>query len=227
MLIYDIEIVKAIPDKSGEKINGIEYCEGWHDHINMGVAVIGCYDYRNDRCRVFLQDNFSDFTRLVANRDVLVGFNHLAFDNEVLIANGIADLTIRSRQQFDILVEIWKAAGLGPDFEYESHAGYGLDRCCDVNFGLTKTGHGARAPVLWQQGQRGEVIDYCLNDVFLTYRLLDKIIQTGWIYSPVEPSKKLWVKASQAILTAHLNAPMQQRQLAPLTNVSETTAPPS
>jgi hypothetical protein len=38
-------------------------------------------------------------------------------------------------------------------------------------FGLAKTGHGAMAPVWWQQGHHSKVIDYCLNDVWLEAKL--------------------------------------------------------
>lgn len=39
--------------------------------------------------------------------------------------------------------------------------------------GMSKTGTGSLAPKLWQEGKRQEVIDYCLNDVTLTYKLLN------------------------------------------------------
>jgi hypothetical protein len=37
-LVYDCEIVKAIPN--GQKKKGIEYCEGWGNFEGMGVSVI-------------------------------------------------------------------------------------------------------------------------------------------------------------------------------------------
>ena len=48
-LIYDIEIIKAIPSKNGERITGIEYCEGWKDHANMGISVIGAMTWPEGR----------------------------------------------------------------------------------------------------------------------------------------------------------------------------------
>ncbi len=48
MLIYDIEIRNAIPDRNGATEPGVQYCEGWEDHRGMGIAVIGCYDYAAD-----------------------------------------------------------------------------------------------------------------------------------------------------------------------------------
>jgi len=182
MIIYDIEIIKAIPDKRGVAHAGIEYCAGWHDHTNMGISVVGVYDYREDRYRVFLQDNMEEFFHLCDARDTLVGFNNIAFDNAVINAHG-PRLT-EEKKFYDILIEVWAAVGLGPKFEYPSHIGFGLDACCHINFGTNKTGDGALAPVLWQRGEHGKVIDYCLNDVRLTKQLLDEIIKTGELHHP-------------------------------------------
>lgn len=187
VLIYDIEIVRAIPNKDGSRLEGIEYCEGWHDHANMGISVIGAYDYAEDRYRVFCKDNFGEFMKFVAGSHLLVGFNNIPFDNQVLnLELGEPDWRIPDGRCYDLLRESWAAAGLGPNFEYPSHAGYGLDAICARNFGTRKSGNGALAPVLWQRGQIGEVIDYCLNDVRLTKQLLDTVIAGKTITSPVD-----------------------------------------
>lgn len=181
MLIYDIEIIKAIPSKNEPRIEGIAYCEGWHDHVNMGISVIGCYDYVEDRYRVFCKDNFDDFQLLVNESETIVGFNSLAFDNKVCAANGI---NVPASKSLDLLVEIWKAAGLSETFQYPTHLGYGLDAVCEANFDRKKTGHGALAPVQWQNGEIGSVIDYCLNDVALTKEIVDEIARSGKLLCP-------------------------------------------
>lgn len=185
-LIYDIEIVRAIPNKDGSRLEGIEYCAGWHDHANMGVSVIGAYDYGEDRYRAFCQDNFGEFMKLVAACELLVGFNSIPFDNRVLdVELGEPEWSMPADRCYDLLRETWAAAGLGPDFQYPSHAGYGLDAICARNFGTKKSGNGALAPVLWQRGQIGDVIDYCLNDIRLTKQLFDAVLQGRPIISPV------------------------------------------
>lgn len=182
-LIYDIEIIKAIPNRSGPRDPKIEYCEGWHDHENMGVSVIGCYDYREDRYRVFCADNFGAFlSRCAIDGTLLVSFNGISFDNRVIDA--CLKTKIPERICYDLLVEVWAASGLGPKFAYPSHAGFGLDAICEANFGTKKTGNGAFAPVLWQRSQIGEVIDYCLNDVRLTKQLFDHVLDGGRLKCP-------------------------------------------
>ena len=180
MLIYDCEIIKAIPTK--ERIPGIEYCSGWNDHANMGISVICAYDYRNDRYRVFLDDGFRDFEELAGDR-TLVSFNGISFDDRLCKANGI-DVETR----YDLLVEVWAANDLGPKYAYPSHYGYGLGDLAQKNLGLDKTGQGALAPVLWQQGKRGAVIDYCLQDVHLTKLILDMAIDGKPIDGPRGPA---------------------------------------
>lgn len=60
MLVYDCEIEKAILGKRESRIDGIEYYAGWDDFKHMGISVIGAYDYKTDRYRVFCKDNFGD-----------------------------------------------------------------------------------------------------------------------------------------------------------------------
>lgn len=181
MLVYDLEIIKAIPPKSGQFLGGIEYCENWQDTANMGISVIGTYDYLTNQYQIFLEDNFDEFVALARSHSTLVGFNNIKFDNAVLIDSG---LSMPRSGYYDLLVEIWAGAGLESEFQYPSHAGYGLDAVCSANGLGGKTGRGDLAPVLWQQGKYGQVINYCLNDVLLTKRLLDLVLKAGRIKSP-------------------------------------------
>ena len=179
-LIYDIEIIRAIPNRNGERQEGILYCDGWQDHKNMGISVIGCYDYTEQRYRVFCQDNFDKFIDATQGK-VLVGFNSIPFDNAVI--NATMGLEMPENRCYDLLREIWKASGLPAQFSPKTHGGFGLDAMCETNFGTRKTGNGALAPVLWQQGKIGEVIDYCLNDIALTKQLFEKSLH-GPLVSP-------------------------------------------
>jgi len=191
VIIYDCEIVKAIAKKNEELLGGIEYCEGWRDFGNMEISVIGAYDYATDRYRVFAEDNFDEFQKLVDSSELVVGFNSIAFDNRLCEAN---DLIVSDEKSYDLLVEIWKAAGLGKEFDWRTHAGFGLDACAKANFHLEKTGHGALAPVDWQRGNIGKVVDYCLNDVYLTKRLFDEVLKDGWVNDPRDSEKMLFLK---------------------------------
>lgn len=156
----------------------------------MGISVIGAYDYETDRYHVFCKDNFDRFLHLLANHSCVVGFNNRRFDNRVIACQteGIIKENLEkyfAQATYDILEEIWKSLGLDPNkFYWSTHGGYGLDVMCEANFGTKKSGNGALAPVDWQRGKIGTVIDYCLNDVRLTKQLLDRIFSKGNLVCP-------------------------------------------
>lgn len=181
-VVYDIEIERAIAGEGELRQEGVEYCEGWKDYEGMGISVVGCYDYVEDRYRVFCKDNLEEFGGLLGVRELYVGFNSVAFDNKVLRLH-LKDEVPEGRC-YDLLREMWAAHGLGPEFRSPSHKGFSLDATAGANFGRGKTGSGAAAPVQWQRGEVGSVIDYCLTDVWLTKRLFDKVREEGGLLSP-------------------------------------------
>lgn len=193
MLIFDCEILNAIPDKKTPE-KGINYCKGWEDFEGMGIACICCYDYATEKYRVFDDKNLDSFWELLNNRNCIIGFNNHKFDNNLLRTHYPKDLfsdndPLKGHTSFDVLREVWLSLGLTPpatdnDFIWQLHGGYGLDALCKTNFGLSKTGKGDLAPIAWQRGKYAEVIDYCLNDVFLTKKLVDRILLQGWLHSP-------------------------------------------
>ena len=189
ILVYDLEIVQAIPQRNAAKEPDIVYCAGWDDHANMGVSVIGAYDSFDDRFRVFTKEGFSDFEEL-AHKRMLVGFNSIHFDDQVLKHVGV-DVTT----DYDLLQELWVGAGLGREFVYPSHAGFGLDATARANGVGAKTGWGGSAPIQWQRGEYGRVIDYCLEDVRLTWRLLEQVLKHGTLRDPRNPSEILTLMA--------------------------------
>jgi hypothetical protein len=184
-LVYDLEILRAIPDSKNLPMQGIEYCDGWGDHANMGISVIGAYDNKENRFRTFCKDNFSEFQELLSTRFPLITFNGINFDDRVLTANGFQ---VPEGKSLDLLQEIWKAAGLGPTFEYPSHAGYSLNAVCRANNLPVKTSNGVKAPIDWQQGKIGTVIDYCLNDVKITHALFSLMFFCRKLTNPKDNS---------------------------------------
>lgn len=182
MLIYDIEIVNAIPPKDpADRIAGIVYCKGWHDFEGMGIAVIGAYDSVEDAFRVFCRDNFTDFWGLAMDQDLLVGFNNIGFDNRLLATLGF---DFDRLPCFDLMRAVWDGAGLAPTYDAGTHKGLSLDNLARANTGYCKSGDGAMAPVNWQQGHVGTVVDYCLTDVWLTRELVSKAFTRGYLMDP-------------------------------------------
>lgn len=198
-LIYDIEIAKAICGRNEQRIEGVDYCEGWHDHAGMGIASIAAFDYIEDRYRVFMADNFGEFAALVKERSPIVSFNGISFDNRVCAAN---EIDLPNENTYDILVQLWRAADLGSTFNFKTHGGFGLDAVCQANFGVGKTGSGALAPVQFQRKQYGALLDYNLTDVHRTKLLFDRILATGELVDPRNRNRMLRIMAPASIQPA-------------------------
>lgn len=166
-IVYDAEIERAIPGFNEDRLPDIEYCKGWTDYEGMGIAVVCAIDLRDGSSHVFLRDNLDDFRELIADVDHVAGFNSINFDDRLLSFHCVPVQTT-----YDLKKEIFTACG-------ETLRGYKggrtLDRMCQANGIPGKDMSGAMAPILWQRGEKGKVIDYCLADVHKTARLLYKV----------------------------------------------------
>ena len=179
-IVYDCEIIKCIPPRDGIRNDDLAYCDGWHDYEGMGISVIGAYDYVTGQLKAYIDSEmvpdlpncsvFQDFEHLVREREHVIGFNSLSFDDKLCQTYGIQVGTT-----YDLLCEVRVSSGQPPFYiPRKTRAGYNLDALALANLGQAKTGHGALAPELWQQGRYHEVVRYCLNDVWLTKQLFDK-----------------------------------------------------
>ncbi len=59
------------------------------------------------------------------------------------------------------------------------------------NFGVKKSGKGVMAPLLYQRGHYGSLLDYCLHDVLMTRRLFEKVLRGEPLENPVDRDKLL------------------------------------
>lgn len=185
MIVYDIETQFPVLDEEEKPETDILYCPSWTDFKGMGISCIGVFDYKDQRYRVFLEDNIWRFKELVKDSEnwPLVGFGNISFDNEVLRVNGI---DIPDVACIDIKRVVVKAAG----FEIATRPpGFGLNALCKANGIREKSGEGKLAPVWWQRKQLGKLIDYNLNDVLMTVLLFNKVIKNELVGPNNEPIK--------------------------------------
>ena len=185
MLVYDIEIENSPVKPKKKKKDGTLYkfADGWNDYKGMGITVIGFFDYDRNEWGFYRgdKDSLKEFEIRIQNNKLLIGYNSIGFDNNLLRANGVI---VDNNNCYDILREIWFAKGLDERFNYKTHGGYSLDAVCSINLGIKKTGSGADAPLLWQDGEYQQVIDYCMNDIKMTKTLFDKILYEGGLVDP-------------------------------------------
>lgn len=185
LVIYDCEIKHGVATPDNPPQDGFKYAQGWKDFAGMGISVICAYDLLEARYRVFMDDNLGAFEDLIIERDGVMGFNNIGFDDRLLEANGIH---IPPDKTFDLAALIWRAAGV-PQGEHPK--GLSLNACCKAHGLPAKSGNGADAPQDYQAGRFGRVIDYCLNDVRCTLHLYRYLYNAGGIIDPRDNNKWL------------------------------------
>lgn len=182
-VVYDSEIIKCIPPKEGSPDPTLDYCLGWDDHSGMGISVVavGIVSTFYTTYRAFVLDpkvnpdvpsTIDELSRCLSS-GFLVGFNSKKHDDNLLAAEMITDQGLRFAS-FDLLRAIRLAAfGNAEWTAVPSGYSYSLDKLAKANHLGGKTGSGEFAPKLWQRKQYQQVIDYCVNDVALTVKILD------------------------------------------------------
>lgn len=196
MIVIDVEIKKAIPPRGSEEPQpDVEYCKGWRDFAGMGIACVCTFELPTGLSRTFLEEDLDELDAYLNGR-ATAGFNTRRFDLLLLAEHGVKP----SGFHYDILEQVWVAQGLDPDrFVPATHGGWSLDAICEATLHTKKSGNGAFAPIWWQQGKRGRVIDYCLRDVWLEASLLRHILEHRFV---LRSDRRLDLPLSSDVLEA-------------------------
>ena len=142
---------------------------GWRNVHLMGLACAVVYDGRSDEYLTFTEDQVGDLIALLAELPLVVGFNHIGFDYQVLSAYSPIDF--RKLNNLDLLADI--------------HQNYGfrisLDALAQETLGTHKTADGLESVAWYKAGQLDKVIDYCRHDVEITKDLLEYGLEKGHV----------------------------------------------
>jgi len=134
-------------------------------------SVCGAYFSWIDEYVAFYEENMPDFIELLSKADLIVGYNQIGFDLPVL--QKYADFNLLSLPNYDILQEIYNQTGTRIKLNDVCKANFGDDIKTD-NFEVFKHYY-------WDE-KWYELTDYCMNDVRLTQRIFQKIIQQTPVY---------------------------------------------
>lgn len=173
-VMYDVEILRAIPVKNEVRDQRLQYCGGWEDYEGMGISVVTSYDFVTNDFGVYLQDNLSELRTLFNSRRVIIGFNNRRFDDNVLAANGIH---VASEKSYDLFLQIIRTQPEG------QRSGFSLKRMLACNGIVEKSDLGSNAPMLAQTGQWGRLITYGLGDTNKQALLMRKAV-AGTMVNP-------------------------------------------
>lgn len=180
MIIFDIEIKRAILNRGQSPVPGIEYCEGWRDFRGMGIACLCTMELGTGLSQVFFEEDVDLALRYLASQGTC-GWNSERFDLPVLAAACQVDAPPVNTPHIDLVKEILLAQGKST---LAVASGWNLADVASATLQRQKITTGADMPTLWQRGQRSAVINHCLTDVSLTCDLLRFARVHGYLQRP-------------------------------------------
>jgi DEAD/DEAH box helicase domain-containing protein len=158
LLVLDLE-TQHIADEVG----------GW-DHIrDMLLAVGVTYDPTQDEYRTYLEEDALQLVDDLRSADLVVGYNLIRFDYEVLRA--YTDDPLENLPTVDMMVDLKRALGWRPK----------LDSVASATLDEQKSADGLAAVRWFREGQLDKVTAYCKRDVEITWRVYDFGRQNGYV----------------------------------------------
>ena len=130
---------------------------GWDKKRNMGMSVGVTYSTRTGEYAIYREETVDGLVDQLRRADLVVGFNILHFDYEVLMGYTVLDLPSQLAT-LDLMVEMERT--LGHKLPLESLA--------QATLGVGKTAEGLDAIKWWRQGRLLEIAEYCCYDVKVT-----------------------------------------------------------
>ena len=130
---------------------------GWDCKGKMGMSLGVTYSTRLGEYRIYTEKRVHELIEQLRRADLVVGFNVISFDYEVLMGYTSLDLT-HACCTLDLLVDL------------EGKLGHriGLDAVASACLGIGKTADGLDAIRWWREGRVMEIAEYCCYDVKCT-----------------------------------------------------------
>jgi len=129
---------------------------GWNNIRDMRMSVGVTYSTARGDYKIYGESQINDLITELMRADLVVGFNNLRFDYEVLHGYTVFDL--RQIPTLDMLIELQKAI---------NHR-LSLDSIATTTLGVEKTAEGLQAIEWFRQGRLMEIAEYCCYDVKIT-----------------------------------------------------------
>ena len=145
IIYFDLET-----QKSADEVGG------WAKIRDMRMSVGVTYSTARNGYRIYGERQVDDLIGDLQRADLVVGFNNLRFDYEVL--HGYTVLDLRQLPTLDLLVELQKTL---------QHR-LSLEAIALATFGAEKTADGWQAIRWFREGKLLEIAEYCCYDVKLT-----------------------------------------------------------
>jgi len=157
---------------------------GWNHISRMGMSIGVTYSTVRSQYRIYGEGQVNDLLNELTRADLVVGFNNLRFDYEVL--HGYTALDLRQLPTLDLLINLQ---------EKLQHR-LSLDAIASATFGVEKTAEGMQAIQWFKQGRLLEIAEYCCYDVKITRLVHEYGAQNGQLHYLNRFGKKLTVPVS-------------------------------
>jgi DEAD/DEAH box helicase domain-containing protein len=173
IVYFDLET-----QKSAEEVGG------WNHISRMGMSVGVTYSTARGDYRIYGENRVGELVGELQRADLIVGFNNVRFDYEVL--HGYTAFDLRQLPTLDMLVEL----------QNKLQHRLSLDSIATATFGLEKTAGGMQAIQWFREGKLLEIAEYCCYDVKLTRLIHEYGCQHHQLHYQNRFGKKLTVLVS-------------------------------
>ena len=170
IVYFDLET-----QKSAEEVGG------WDKISRMGMSVAVTFSTGTGQYTIYHEKRVNDLIKELQRADLVVGFNNLRFDYEVL--HGYTALDLRQLPTLDMLTALQETL---------QHR-LSLDSIATATFGVAKTAEGLQAIEWYRQGKLMEIAEYCCYDVKITRLVHEYGIQNRQLHYHNRFGKKLSV----------------------------------
>ena len=181
-----------LPEHSSQPMKNIVYFDietqrsaeevgGWDKISQMGMSVGVTYSTARGDYRIYGEKTVNELVQELQRADLVVGFNNLRFDYEVL--HGYTPLDLRQLPTLDMMVELQNTL---------QHR-LSLDSIATATFGVEKTAEGLQAIQWFREGKLMEIAEYCCYDVKLTRLVHEFGVENRVLYYHNRFGKKLSV----------------------------------
>ncbi len=129
---------------------------GWNNIRDMRMSIGVTYSTARGDYRIYSEKEVNELIKELMRADLVVGFNNLRFDYEVL--HGYTVMDLKQVPTLDMLVDLQKAL---------QHR-LSLDSVATASLGVEKTAEGLQAIKWYREGKLLEIAEYCCYDVKIT-----------------------------------------------------------
>ncbi len=153
---------------------------GWSNLPGMKLSCAVVYDVDQDRYYAYVEESVQDLITHLKASSRVIGFNTLRFDYGVL--QGYTSFNLQSLPSLDLMADLQKKLNHRLSLAHLAQHTLG---------GAEKSADGLLAVKWWREGKYQMVIDYCRQDVKLTYDLWKFGKEKGYILFKHKPSEEI------------------------------------